>query len=381
MRKKIRRLAAACLALLLLSGCHSIAPQEKTIILSEPTATPAASNEPQSSLRFEVRRITNIPLDRLDPTGDHPNPAEAVIGWIDANNLVAMTVQSAQTGTEAEETAQASPQPTAEDDEGVRMTQFVRINYQYGFLDPILTLGNLEAECFDVSADGALVAYVAGNILDIYSLHNGGRMQTLTRDVLASRVVFAQDGHELYFTAAGEDRKMESIQAETGEVALVLPGMAYRPLAVSEKGMLFYLLSQGTQTVGYASQAGTEEELLTGGTAGSAYILSSGDGLLVYDGDLYLVGAGGATLVQSNITAFDIGSDGMHIAYAVQNEDGSVDIRIGYWGGSRIINDRLTYKDIGINVDTMYFSPDLEKLYLQGQDGNGALRAYTFEFQ
>ena len=29
----------------------------------------------------------------------------------------------------------------------------------------------------------------------------------------------------------------------------------------------------------------------------------------------------------------------------------------------------------------MYFSPDLEKLYLQGQDGNGALRAYTFEFQ
>ena len=261
MRKKIRRLAAACLALFLLSGCHSIAPQEKTIILSEPTATPAASNEPQSSLRFEVRRITNIPLDRLDPTGDHPNPAEAVIGWIDANNLVAMTVQSAPAGTEAEETAQTSPTPEAEDDEGVRMTQFVRINYQYGFLDPILTLGNLEAECFDVSADGSLVAYVAGNILDIYSLHNGGRMQTLTRDVLASRVVFAQDGHELYFTAAGEDRKMESIQAETGEVALVLPGMAYRPLAVSEKGMLFYLLSQGTQEVGYASQAGTEEEL------------------------------------------------------------------------------------------------------------------------
>ena len=81
---------------------------------------------------------------------------------------------------------------------------------------------------------------------------------------------------------------------KAGEVALVLPGMAYRPLAVSEKGMLFYLLSQGTQEVGYASQAGTEEELLTGGTAGSAYILSSGDGLLVYDGDLYLVGAGGA---------------------------------------------------------------------------------------
>ena len=370
-QRAARGVALLLVSLLLLTGCRAIAPREKTLLLSEPAATPAPTSEPQSALRFEVRRITNIPLERLDPTGDHPDLSEAVVGWLDENNLIAMSVQRAVQET-------ASPEEAAEP---ALYTQFVRINYQYGFLDPILTLGNLEAECFDVSADGSLVAYVAGNILDIYSLHNGGRMQTLTRDVLASRVVFAQDGHELYFTAAGEDRKMESIQAETGEVALVLPGMAYRPLAVSEKGMLFYLLSQGTQEVGYASQAGTEEELLTGGTAGSAYILSSGDGLLVYDGDLYLVGAGGATLVQSNITAFDIGSDGMHIAYAVQNEDGSVDIRIGYWGGSRIINDRLTYKDIGINVDTMYFSPDLQKLYLQGQDGNGALRAYTFEFQ
>ena len=376
--KRIRRLAAAALACLFLAGCRSIAPQEKTIILSEPNATPIPSSEPQSSLRFEVRRISNIPLDRLDPSGAHPDTSGAVIGWIDENNLVAMTVQFAQ--TEPEETA-ASPQPEGEAEEETCITQFVRINYQYGFYDPILTLNGVEAECFDVSADGSLVAYVAGNVLDIYSLHNGGRMQTLTRDVLASQVVFSQEGHELYFTAAGEDRKMESIQAETGEVTVILPGLAYRPLAVSEKGMLFCLLSQGKQEVGYASAEGTKEGLLTDGTAGAAYILPSGDGLLVYDGDLYLVGEDGATLVQANITAFDIGSDGMHIAYAVQNEDGSVDIRIGYWGGSRIINDRLTYKDIGIQVDTMYFSPDLQKLYLQGWDGNGALTAYTFEFQ
>ena len=370
-QRAARGVALALVSLLLLTGCRAIAPREKTLLLSEPAATPAPTSEPQSALRFEVRRITNIPLERLDPTGGHPDLSEAVVGWLDENNLIAMSVQRAVQET-------ASPEEAAEP---ALYTQFVRINYQYGFLDPVLTLQDVAAECFDVSDDGSLAAYVAGNVLDVYSLHNGGRMQTLTRDVLASQVAFAKDGHELYFTAAGEDRKMERIQAETGEVSVVLPGLAYRPLAVSDKGVLFCLLTQGTQQVGYASPDGAQEGLLTGGQAGSSAILPSGEGLLVYDGALYRLDDEGAALVQSGVTAFDIGSDDMHIAYAVQNEDESVDVRVGYWGGSRIINDRLTYKDIGIAVSAMYFSPDLKKLYLQGADESGHLTAYTFEFQ
>ena len=102
---------------------------------------------------------------------------------------------------------------------------------------------------------------------------------------------------------------------------------------------------------------------------------------MAYDGDLYLLSEDGAALAGEDVLAFDIGSDGMHIAFAQRNADGTVDIRIGYWSGSRIINDKLTYKDIGVNVNAMFFSPDLGKLYLQGRDETGMLTAYTFEFR
>ena len=71
----------------------------------------------------------------------------------------------------------------------------------------------------------------------------------------------------------------------------------------------------------------------------------------------------------------------MHIAFAKLNDDGTTDIRIGYWGGARIINDKLTYKDFGVAVGRMFFSPDMHKLYLQGADDGGVLSTFTFEFK
>ena len=71
----------------------------------------------------------------------------------------------------------------------------------------------------------------------------------------------------------------------------------------------------------------------------------------------------------------------MHIAFAKLNDDGTTDIRIGYWGGARIINDKLTYKDFSVAVGRMFFSPDMHKLYLQGADDGGVLSAFTFEFK
>ena len=38
-------------------------------------------------------------------------------------------------------------------------------------------------------------------------------------------------------------------------------------------------------------------------------------------------------------------------------------------------------KDLGIEVNAMYFSPNQDRLYLQGLDETGALTAYTFEFR
>ncbi len=374
-KAKILIAALLAAALVPLAGCGSIAPKEKTLILSETTSAPTESNTAQSSLGFEVRKITKLPMDKIDPNGIHPDVGRAVVGWMDEDNLAAMSVQlSALVGA-------ADPTPGAEAPRERVLTQFARINYQYGFYDPVLTLTDVEAECFDVSADGTLVAFVAGDTLDVYSLESGGLVQSCTRDVLASRAVFAQEGHDLYFTAAGDARGMECINTDTGALRAVHAGKAYRALAAGDKGLLFSVLTKGLDEVGHLEGHSFSEGLLTGGRAGSACILKGGEGLISYDGDLYLLSDGAATLVRRNVTAFDIASDGMHIAFSVVNEDGSTDIRIGYWGGSKIINDRLTYKDIDIAVDAMYFSPDVRKLYLQGMSEFNVLTAYTFEFQ
>ena len=110
-------------------------------------------------------------------------------------------------------------------------------------------------------------------------------------------------------------------------------------------------------------------------------MLPGGEGLVVYGGDLYLLNEDGVKLAGDSVTAFDIAPDGMHIAFSRRNDDGTVDILVGYWSGSRIINEKLTYKDLGIEVNAMYFSPNQDRLYLQGLDETGTLTAYTFEFR
>ena len=374
MKNHIIRLLTLLLALALLTGCGSIAPKEKTLILSESPAEPTGEEE-GASQGFEVKKISRLSLDKLDPSGIHPDMDDAVIGWIDADNLVGMSVQSVP--VEVDPDAQtAVEQPT----ERIQ-TQFVRINYQYGFCDPILTLSEVAAECFDVSADGQLVALVAGNTLDVYSFANGQLRSSYTRQVLASRVTFAQSGHALYFTPAGDFKQLERADVDNGTSQVLLSGKSYRVLAASDKAQLLYTQSGGKEQLGYLTGGVLTEDVLTGGNSASACMLATGEALVVYDRTLYLIGPDGAQAVDSGVTAFDIAPDGMHIAFARRNEDGTVDIRVGYWGGSRIINDRLVYKDLGVSVGAMYFSPDMRKLYLQGADEHGARAALTFEFQ
>ena len=372
MNKKIIALTAALA--LLLTGCAG-APKEKTLILSEPVAETAAPDAP-AQMSFEVRKINRLSLEKLDPSGIHPSLQEAVAGWIDNDNLIALSVQKAQVGSADGAQTGEVEQPTER-----LVTQFVRINYQYGFYDTALTLTDVEAECFDVSADGQYVALVAGNALEIYSLHSGSRVQQSVRDVLASRVEFSETGDGLYFTAAGDQKQLERIAVSSGIVDTVRGGKSYRALAAGEKGVLYYTIDQGKQNLGFTDFTQSADDLLTDGRAGSARMLSSGGALAVYGGDLYLISADGAELISRGITAFDLASDGMHIAFAKLNDDGTTDIRIGYWGGARIINDKLTYKDFGVAVGRMFFSPDMHKLYLQGADDGGVLSAFTFEFK
>ena len=323
MRRKACRLLAILLALTLLAGCGSIAPKEKTIVLSEEASEPENTEGGQSSQGFEVKKIVKLSLDKLDPNGIHPDLSKGVIGWIDNDNLMAMSLQI--NAIEQDQTPDTGvEQPTER-----IFTQFVRINYQYGFYDPILTLADVEAECFDVSADGTLAAYIAGNTMGVYDLGSGQCVQSCTRQVLASRVTFAQEGHDVYFTAAGDIKKLERMNVDTGEMEGVQGGKSYRALAASDKAQLICTQSGGEEQLSYRNGEVFHEYLLSGGKSSSSCILSSGEALVSYDGNLYLAGESGAQRVAEGVTAFDIGSDDMHIAYAQCNEDGTVDIRIG----------------------------------------------------
>ena len=377
MRKYTITLLALALVLALLTGCSAIAPREKTIILSEEIVVAGEETNDPAQQSFEVKKITKLPLEKLDPTGNHPGMDHAVIGWIDEDNLAAMSVQTVQVEPEAEEEAAEEAAP-----ETHVMTQFVRIHSQYGFFDPILTLQDVAAECYDISADGMLAAFVEGNRLDVYSLGSGTLVQTLQRQVLASRVTFAQTGHTLYFTEAGDEKLLEKFNADNGVASGVLSGKSYRVLDANDHGMVVCTQADGSQVLGYYDGQNFQDELLDKkARAGSCGVLPGGEGLVVYGGDLYLLNADGVKLAGDSVTAFDIAPDGMHIAFSRRNDDGTVDILVGYWSGSRIINEKLTYKDLGIEVNAMYFSPNQDRLYLQGLDETGALTAYTFEFR
>ena len=377
MRKHAIKLTALLLALALFAGCSAIAPKEKTIILSEETIVAGEETIDPAEQSFEVKKITKLPLEKLDPTGDHPDMERAVIGWIDEDNLAAMSVQTVTLEAESDEENGEEVPPQI----GV-MTQFVRIHSQYGFFDPILTLQDVAAECYDISADGTLAAFVEGNRLDVYSLSSGTLVQTLQRQILASRVTFAQEGHTLYLTEAGQEKLLEKFNADNGVAVGVLSGKSYRVLEANDKGLVVCVQADGAQSVGYYDGETFQDDLLDKKMrAGSCVVMPGGEGLVVYGGDLYLLDKDGAKLAGDSVTAFDMAPDGMHIAFARRNDDGTVDILVGYWSGSRIINEKLTYKDLGIHVNAMYFSPNQERLYLQGQDETGVLTAYTFEFR
>lgn len=379
MNKGMMKMTAMGLMLALLTGCGSIAPKEKTLILSEASPTPTTSSEAQSSsLSFEVKKISKLPLDKLDPSGIHPDVNRAIIGWTDDDNLIAMSVQISE--LDEAQTSEQGDDDVEQPNQRV-LTQFATINYQYGFYNPILTLADVEAEGFDVSADGKYVAFVAGNQLSVYSIEGGNLVQSCTRGALASRVTFAQDENKLYFTSVGDLRQLECMNVSTGETNPINIGKSYRALAASKDAVLYSYYSQGAEEIGFRDDGENLNAIIDGGTAYSSYILPTGNALIAYAGDLRLVSKDEVLLSRRDVMAFDIASDGMHIAFALLNDNGTVDVRIGYWSGSKIINDKLTYKDLGIYVNAMFFSPDMNKLYLQGLNDQGTLMAYTFEFQ
>ena len=193
---------------------------------------------------------------------------------------------------------------------------------------------------------------------------------------------FRGSSSHIHNPEAGDEKLLEKFNADNGVASGVLSGKSYRVLDANDHGMVVCTQADGSQVLGYYDGQNFQDELLDKkARAGSCGVLPDGEGLVVYGGDLYLLNEDGVKLAGDSVTAFDIAPDGMHIAFSRRNDDGTVDILVGYWSGSRIINEKLTYKDLGIEVNAMYFSPNQDRLYLQGLDETGALTAYTFEFR
>ena len=358
---KNRKLAAAALVCLLLAGCTSISAKEKTILLTEPSPTPVESPTPGTK-SYEIRKIYPVSFDKLDPNGMTTPLSEAVHGWADDDNLLCMNVKHAQDG-----------------DSIAIISEIARLSYQYGFWDPILSMENTRIEAFDASPDLSLLAVTSGNLLTIYETTSLNAVVTKTRETFPCAPLFTQDGRSLLLSSSGDVRQLEKLDLSTGNVEALATSKLYCPLSQNGSGMLWARYGDKEDLVGLTGPALVPEDAqLSGGHVGQARMLGS-DGLAIYNSRLMLVKADGIAAVRESTTAFALTQDEMHIALAVQNTAGSVDILIGYWGGTKPINEKLVYKDLDLQVRRMCFSPDGRKLYVQGLRDK-QVTAYVFEF-
>ena len=370
MRKKLCLLALVLL-MIMLSGC--MAPKGKTIILNEPDES--ENNVPVLSSDFEVKRVVPVAMDKIDPDGLHPDARRALCGWKDSERLLVMSVSKSTLPQDA------LPEGTVEQQTERTLTQFATLNYQYGFFDPLFALTDVRVDCGEVSPDGKYVACIAGNTLSVYSLSGGSLLSSVSRDVYAPRVTFSKDGTTVYFTSAGETKRLEALDVLTGQVRTVQDAKSYRVLCGDKDNLLLTVVSQGTEEISFLSGGTMRAALLTGKKSGNACLLSDGSALLVYgDGLFRISGSSGAVLLQSGITAFAYDEESKYIAYALRSTDGSIDVCLGSFDQGTLEKGNLAYKDNEIGISTLCWGTDLRRLYVQGADKQNVQRSYVIEF-
>ena len=371
--KKEFCLFALVLLLVLLSGCASLSPKGKTILLDE--SEESAENVLPLSADFEVKRVVPVSLDKIDPDGLHPDVKHAMCGWMDNERLQVFSVCTSTLSKDV------LPEGAVEQQTERVLTQFATLNYQYGFFEPVLTLADLRADCCGVSEDGKMMACIAGNTLSVYNMTDGKLLTSLNRDILAPRVTFAKGENKVYFTSTGEQKRLEVLNLDTLAARTVLDERSYRVLCGNSENMLLTVVSQGSEEISYFKGGTLYSAVLSGKRSGTACLLPDGSALLVYGDDLYRVTTDGAALLQSGINAFAFDERTGHIAYVQRNADGTNDINIGAYENGIFDRGRLAYKDTGLAVSNLLFNSDLHKLYVQGTNDQSEQKAYVVEFE
>ena len=112
---------------------------------------------------------------------------------------------------------------------------------------------------------------------------------------------------------------------------------------------------------------GQVQSLFTGRVT-QANALSGQSALVLNRNTLRYISVDGSqsAAIESSVQAYAISPDGLYVAVAVQNLDGTVDVTVGRWSGNHIINNQVIYKNIGDTVSRMLFSPNSLRLYVEG---------------
>ncbi len=354
MRKQIAVVLMLILCLCL-AAC-SIGPKEKTMLLREPSAAPTETAAAGGS--FEIKKQYTLPLDKLDQSGDLGASGVMVVDWLDGDNLLVLAaVSSAQGETEGELGA---------------------MSCQYGFYNPIKRTEGQIPEYVSLSPDKKVVSYQMQN-------EEVGKY-TVLYSLSMQRQVLSCDSFRVY-SAPVWSRNSESLAAASvvnGQYGLTLidvsQGSTTKVLeSLEEEIAVLDYLNDGTVLLRRGGEGGSTVELLNT-KDGSTFTLPAGEvsqangmsatgALALYGSSLRFVSAGPdeSQVIDRGVQAYALTPNRLYAALAIKNMDGSVDLAIGRWSGTHIINKKIVYKNIGYNVGRMLFSPDNLRLYIEGE--------------
>lgn len=355
MRKKLISVCA-CLLLCVLAGCNMIAPEEKTYILRETTPVPMETAAIPST-GFEMKKMYTLPLDKLNPEGLVPDPLKCVIHWLDNDNMLAMAVTSAEGG-------------------GVE-AELGSISYQYGFYNELAALPRQVPENIAVSNDRTRVVYqledpTVGKYTVVYSLADGVQLRTIDTFRTYSPPLWNSNDDRLAFAASVNGKYCVTLLNLGDGTTRNVGEMQSTALSVQD------YLSDGTLLVRHAAgddgyslelidTLNNQSSTIFTGKLSQCSALSESTALVLAGDTLRLIGkdSTAGSVIEDSVQSYAFTDDRKNIALAQINMDGSVDIVIGQWGGSRVINKSILYKNIGADVTRMLFSPDSAKLYVE----------------
>lgn len=348
-------LMALCLAL---SGCTVVGPKNKTMMLREPSAEPAETASSGAG-SFEIKKQYSFPLDKLNQSGLEDASGMMVVDWLDNDNLLVLAAVA--------------------DENGQLESELGSMSCQYGFYNPILRIEGQMPDCVSLSPDKKTVSYQmqneeVGKYTLLYSLEKQRQVLSCDSFRTYSTPVWSEDGQTLALASVvngeygltlinvqqGSTRKLRE---EDEEVLAVLDYYSDESVLIQrETG------EDGTVALEIVNTTTGQVQSLFTGRVTQANALSGQSALVLNRNTLRYISVDGSqsAAIESSVQAYAISPDGLYVAVAVQNLDGTVDVTVGRWSGTHIINKKVIYKNIGDTVSRMLFSPNSLRLYVEG---------------